>query len=289
MRYLITLMLLCHTAGVVLCSSRPVIACNPDWQVKSGFSGGDMQMDIVTATDKKDMVNKVAKALGQHKSMITICCLKMNESDGCKDYRKSGCDLHDRAYTEKLCSRLWDELQKKDGYHTGIVTGHCINAWTDEETGMCCFTFQFNYMTTEKQERYIDRRIKRIVKRFKGRNRYECVKKAHDYLTNTISYDESRCNPYYALKEGKGICMSYALVFQRIMQEMHIPCVYVKGRNHAWNMVKLKSCWYIVDVTWDDSSVSRTYFLKGEDALHRRLLYRNSYVNGLRISKKAYE
>ena len=57
--------------------------------------------------------------------------------------------------------------------------------------------------------------------------------------------------------------MAYTLAYLRLMQEMGVPCIYVSGEEHAWNMVKLRSRWYSVDVTWDDATDAYSYFLKG--------------------------
>ena len=80
-----------------------------------------------------------------------------------------------------------------------------------------------------------------------------------------MAYDERYYSPYDAFVKKRGLCMSYALAYQRIMQEMDIPCIYIKGDNHAWNMVKLGGYWYNVDVTWDDvGKGSYQYFLKSD-------------------------
>ena len=70
---------------------------------------------------------------------------------------------------------------------------------------------------------------------------------------------------------------------------MKRPCVYVKGKNHAWNMVKIGGYWYNVDVTWDDSRKDRYYyFLKSDLDFpgHRRP--KSRYLSSLKKAKYSY-
>ena len=48
------------------------------------------------------------------------------------------------------------------------------------------------------------------------------------------------------MHEKQGVCMAYALLFEKMMDELGIPCYYVVGKadgesdlGHAWNMVQL--------------------------------------------------
>lgn len=92
---------------------------------------------------------------------------------------------------------------------------------------------------------------------------YETVKAVYEYLINNSSYeelnlDQSMCS---VMLEGGGVCASFAKAFEFIMQCMNIPCTVVYGRltqssgmlstalGHEWNLVRLGSSWYHVDVT----------------------------------------
>ncbi|MBQ3076681.1 MAG: hypothetical protein IJC43_02375 [Clostridia bacterium] len=86
----------------------------------------------------------------------------------------------------------------------------------------------------------------------------EKAKYAHDYLTNVNNYVLGA--PYNqtlwsSLMLQETVCAGYAKGFQYLMNKMGIPCAYVvgyAGENHAWNLVKLDSEFYMMDVTWDD-------------------------------------
>lgn len=204
--------------------------------------------DIIIVECRQEALNVIADILKDHKGCVTISY--------------SGISRDFRHYKKNNYIDFLDELSFKNGYYTGIISGMCISI---NNSGNESVSFQFNYLTTVKQEKYISKQAKKIAKKYKGQSRYNKIKGAHDYITDHTSYDNKHYNPYYVFRKGRGICMSYALAFQRILMEMKIPCIYVKGNNHAWNMVKLDGSWYGVDVTWDDSRGSYTYFLKGTE------------------------
>lgn len=90
------------------------------------------------------------------------------------------------------------------------------------------------------------------------------VKLVHDYLVETVAYDEQGMadgtvpresfSPYGALVEQKAVCQGYALAFQLFMNRLNINSIFVSSEamNHAWNMVQIDGEWYHVDATWDD-------------------------------------
>lgn len=190
-----------------------------------------------------------------------------------------------KKYQMQSYSDFWDKLSVKNGYITGIVSGYCISFCGDKDIYIA---IQVHYMTTRKQEEYINRKVKKIVRQIGGGSSVRRAKKAHDYLIEHMEYDNRYCNPYYAFRKGKGLCMAYALAYQRIMQEMRIPCIYVKGKDHAWNMVRIGKYWYNVDVTWDDSLGSYRYFLKPDSDFPNHKPPKSSWLQSLKKASKAY-
>lgn len=92
----------------------------------------------------------------------------------------------------------------------------------------------------------------------------------HDWLIYNANYDYS-FTYYYAegvLLHGRGVCQSYALAYQMLLDKVGIESLYISGTanggNHGWNLVKLGDAWYHVDCTWDDpgtgGSEQRSYF-----------------------------
>jgi len=122
---------------------------------------------------------------------------------------------------------------------------------------------------------------------------YENIKLVHDYLVESIEYDQTISesniyNLYGALINKKCVCAGYANAFKYLMDSLEIPCIIVPGlatnsegntENHAWNYVQLNENWYVVDCTWDDpiligpgfltNSSKYKYFLKGEKEINK--------------------
>lgn len=154
---------------------------------------------------------------------------------------------------------------------------------------------QVNYLTDEfPSKENIDNalneieRVKAYFVQNKRANTYENVKLVHDYLVQSIEYEQTVSMPniynlYGAIINKQCVCEGYAKAFKYLMDSIDIPCVIVIGKatnsegdteNHAWNYVQLNGIWYAIDCTWDDpiltgpgfisNSSKYKYFLKGE-------------------------
>jgi len=94
--------------------------------------------------------------------------------------------------------------------------------------------------------------------------KYSILRYIHDYLItrNVYTLVESRRHIrdiYGILVEEKSVCESYAEAFQYIAQQYGIDCIIARSSTHEWNFVKMgedDGKWYVVDVTWDDPSIS---------------------------------
>lgn len=121
---------------------------------------------------------------------------------------------------------------------------------------------------------------------------YEQIKFVHDWLVNSVEYDQTlskknNANIYGTLKDKEAICEGYARTFKYILDKLEIPCVLVSGigtdkegksERHMWNYVLLEGNWYAVDCTWDDPIVTGgkqtnkmkyQYFLKGAESFQK--------------------
>ena len=90
---------------------------------------------------------------------------------------------------------------------------------------------------------------------------FEKVMTVHDYMVLNYEYDYTYSNYSITIMTNKkGVCMSYALAFKHVMNELGIECLYVasgeEDMDHAWNLVKIDGKWYHIDLTWDDPGVS---------------------------------
>ena len=121
-----------------------------------------------------------------------------------------------------------------------------------------------------------------------GMSDYEIAKALHDYLALNNEYDmryysggmpRISYTAYGALVNRTSVCAGYALAYERLMDQVGIPCEYVTGMttrgSHAWNIIQIDGEWYHVDVTWDDPTPNREgyvrydYFLKSDSAISR--------------------
>ena len=147
-------------------------------------------------------------------------------------------------------------------------------------------------------------KIKAYFVQNKKQNAYQNVKMVHDYLVETIDYDQSISRPntynlYGALVEKNCVCEGYAKAFKYLIDGLNIPCTIVVGNgtnsegtteSHAWNYVQLNENWYAVDVTWDDpiligggvltNSSKYEYFLKGANEFNSSHVADGQFTEG---------
>lgn len=229
--------------------------------------------NVVVVKNEKVMIGRLISGMKRHQSSFAFYYPGI-EGDFIR-YRRRSASYRD----------FMDKLAAKNGYITGILSGTCIAV---RGTNPEYVTFQFNYLTTKKQEKKIDRIARSIARKYRKGSRAARAKKAHDYLVRHMRYDDRYYSPYHAFTRGKGICMSYALAYQRLMQEMNIPCIYIKGKNHAWNMVKINSVWYNVDVTWDDAGGGYRYFLKADKDFPGHKRPKSKWLSSLKKARHSY-
>lgn len=102
-----------------------------------------------------------------------------------------------------------------------------------------------------------DHIIKRIVRLMpEGLSTYDKYYYLAAVLCEHVLYDDrpANCfNAFGALVCGKAVCEGYTAAYMLLCREADLWCAYRDGMsNHTWNMVKLDSGIYNVDVTWCD-------------------------------------
>lgn len=106
---------------------------------------------------------------------------------------------------------------------------------------------------------------------------YEIALWMHDWLTHNANYDYTYTEYYPdgVLLKGTGVCQSYALAYELLMDRMGIECMLVNSEemNHAWNLIRIDGEWYHVDCTWDDPGIggseNHAYFCLSDDLMAR--------------------
>lgn len=83
----------------------------------------------------------------------------------------------------------------------------------------------------------------------------------NDYLARNCEYDKSlsKHTAYDVFVNKTAVCQGYALAFLDLAHELGLSCEIVTSSqlNHAWDMVKIGSSYYNVDVTWNDPTLDR--------------------------------
>lgn len=106
----------------------------------------------------------------------------------------------------------------------------------------------------------LERVVNRIVRFMpEGLSAYDRYYYLAAVLSEQVSYDdrpENCFSAYGALIGGRAVCEGYTCAYYLLCREAGLWCAYrdglPHGQGHTWNMVKLDSGIYNVDVTWCD-------------------------------------
>lgn len=144
----------------------------------------------------------------------------------------------------------------------------------------------------------------KILTQIEGKNDIEKMKYIHDYLVDTIEYDQTFVkdniyNIYGALVSKKCVCEGYAKALQYLLSEAEIENIIITGtatnndgktENHAWNYVNINEKWYAIDTTWDDpiiigggkltNTIRYRYFLKGSNTMDKNHFISTKFTVG---------
>lgn len=142
-----------------------------------------------------------------------------------------------------------------------------------------------------------------ILNQIAGKNNIEKMRYIHDYLVDTIEYDQTFSkdniyNIYGALVSKTCVCEGYAKTLQYLLNEAELENIIVTGtatnsdgktENHAWNYVNINEKWYAIDTTWDDpiivgggkltSTIRYRYFLKGSNTMNKNHFMSTSFTS----------
>ena len=180
-------------------------------------------------------------------------------------------------------------------------------------TNKSVFDFSITYRESASQLKKVNKKVKKVLANLNlnGKSRVEKLRLIHNYIAENISYDNSlsRFTAYDGLvsSEHTTVCQGYALLYYKMCTDVGIPCRFLGGYGitggkrilHAWNMVKIGSKWYYVDVTWDDTDRSfkpyvYEYFLVGSSKMAMDHTLDSEYLTSsfkkkYPVSKKDYK
>lgn len=143
-----------------------------------------------------------------------------------------------------------------------------------------------------------------ILNQIAGKNDIEKMRYIHDYLVDTIEYDQKFVekniyNIYGALVSKTCVCEGYAKASQYLLNEAGLENIIITGtatnsdgktENHAWNYVNIDEKWYAIDTTWDDpiivgggkltNTIRYRYFLKGSSTMNKNHFISTKFTSG---------
>lgn len=188
--------------------------------------------------------------------------------------------IKDDVESSDDCDYLWGNI------------AHYYLELTHSKDGKAYYKVEIEYYESAEEMQAVNQEVALAISKLnlEGMNEYEKVKTIHDYVVETICYDDAiNCSysAYGGLINGETVCNGYALLFYKMCTEAGISCKFVSGPAgnisddnetvlHAWNIVEIDHIWYYVDTTWDDDDSHETpgkvyydYFLVGETTMQQ--------------------
>ncbi|MER2189333.1 MAG: transglutaminase domain-containing protein [Solibacillus sp.] len=191
----------------------------------------------------------------------------------------------------KPMDELLDEVFALCHLQQPFYTQHCASRnmrYKSVSKSRIKIDFTLRYRMTREEEKWVLGEIRRILARITcdDMSVIQKIIAVHDYIIRAYDYemqtDGSPFTVYTFMHERQGVCMAYALLFEKMMEELNIPCYYVVGKadgesefGHAWNMVEIDGAWYHVDATWNDlgkkgnHEIRYRYFLRSDEVFKR--------------------
>lgn len=145
----------------------------------------------------------------------------------------------------------------------------CLSTYFASYSGNYC-NVTFEYWESYEQEKYMDQLAAQMKAETAGMSDADKVLHVHEYICKASQYDYSysRYSPYDCLVNGTSVCQGYAMAFMKLAEACGLKVVYLASDDHAYNAVLLNGSWYFVDVTWDDGTKSKKYYLRGLNGLY---------------------
>ncbi|WP_274306984.1 transglutaminase domain-containing protein [Solibacillus daqui] len=194
------------------------------------------------------------------------------------------------GHLPKPLHEILDDAFEQSHLYKAFYTQHCANRsyrYRSLSKNRVKVDFTLSYRMNRTQEKDMLAEITEVLAQITtpAMSTLQKIVAVHDYIVRTYSYEmHTKGSPFAVstfMAEKRGVCMAYALLFEKMMHMLDIPCYYVIGKadgegdaGHAWNMVQLDGDWYHVDVTWDDighayehHEIRYCYFLLTDDQI----------------------
>ena len=131
-----------------------------------------------------------------------------------------------------------------------------INTYNDKSFTAKKFSMTCTYddATITRMRKQIDTAFKKAMKRVDpSMDAATKILTLHDYLIETINYEEHAKTSYAGLVQRQADCMGYAQTMDLVLRRLGYTTdmAYSFDGDHVWNLVKLSGKWYHIDLTWD--------------------------------------
>ena len=224
-------------------------------------------------------------------SLISVSKTEINaEVVNAADILREGLKNRENTITVSGTSEDVDSIINEALKHTGVSTeGDYIKFHlTSNLTGRVNGTeikFSPRYLSTYAQEQELTTKLNEFYDSLNlEMNSYDKLKAIYDYICDNVVYGYQQNSAYAALVNGSSSCRGYALLFYRMALDLGFDVRIVSGRvvggsydsYHEWNIVKVGSKYYNVDVNFGDNTGDQmgaqaryTYFLKGTEGIFK--------------------
>ncbi len=229
-----------------------------------------MERMNITLQSREEISDLIKQAAGAHVSQISVT----SKISAYNALWSAACGIID----QRICT-----------YEEATINGCSIHSYGNRN-----YELEFSHLSTIEEEQAVDKMVAQIAVQFNTGSTYDKILAVHDYICEHVEYSyETRDkvpgydyrSAYDALTSGQTVCTGYALLFQKFMDMMGIPCFVAYGNNHAWNIVNIDGNWYHIDCTNDDGAngITRYLFLVGSQTA--------GYTTwgGLKISDSDYQ
>lgn len=148
-----------------------------------------------------------------------------------------------------------------------------------EQLGAVTTTITYTYVETPAERKAVDDFIQKNISAILNgaKSDIEKIFMINEWMKLNIEYDSSYTykSAYATLKNRRGVCQGYALLFYRLAKAAGLQVYLVSGQAkapekgasalqpHAWNVVKIGNELFYVDTAWNDSTGVNAYLLFG--------------------------
>lgn len=222
--------------------------------VYENLSRGNYKLAIYK-TDALDVENAMNEALAMYEYYLIV----YNKPD----------HLTNESISDAKTGKLLSESDKAYHYDSGKTY------YIKDTDGKNVIVWNMYNPDSVKQVNMLNKKADSVIKKIikKKMNQKQKLKAIHDYLVKNCSYDmmakekiKIRKKTYYNKKKPdqyshtaygaiilkKAVCDGYSHAFNLLCYKAGIPSVFVGGKGHAWNLVKVNKKFRYIDVTYDD-------------------------------------